>query len=206
MTDEAEDLAAERERVAQRLRRIRDGVRERALTDGTGTVETSPRRPVETSGPLPAPPRAKAPPPPTRPDGTAVNDMWQATPTRDLPGVWGRVTRLLRRLLAPSFEAQAAFNSKQVQLDNELLDHIDARLDATHRHYDAVLGQYGRHMAEIDERHMILQEELVAHVHELVERVDLVLSEAERGRLSLEFALQDIRARLTRLEERLERG
>ena len=39
-------------------------------------------------------------------------------------------------------------------------------------------------MGEIDERHLILQEELVAHVHDLVRRVDLVLSEAERGRLA----------------------
>jgi hypothetical protein len=38
-----------------------------------------------------------------------------------------------------------------------------------------------------------------------VKRIDLVLSEAERGRLSLEFALQDLRARLRRLEERLSR-
>ena len=39
-----------------------------------------------------------------------------------------------------------------------------------------------RHMAEIDERHLILQEELVAHVHDLVKRIDLVLAEAEKGR------------------------
>ena len=41
---------------------------------------------------------------------------------------------------------------------------------------------YGRHMGEIDERHLILQEELVAHVHDLVRRVDLVLAEARAGR------------------------
>jgi hypothetical protein len=60
-------------------------------------------------------------------------------------------------------------------------------------------------MGEIDERHLILQEELVAHVHDLVKRIDLVLSTAERGRLSLEFALRDVRTRLARLEERLRR-
>jgi hypothetical protein len=59
-----------------------------------------------------------------------------------------------------------------------------------------VLGAYGRHMEDIDKRHLILQEELVAHVHDLVKRVDLVLSESERGRLALEFALRDLRARL----------
>jgi hypothetical protein len=97
-------------------------------------------------------------------------------------------------------DAQVSFNARQVQLDNELLAYIDARLEATHRHYDAVLGGYGRHMEDIDKRHLILQEELVAHVHDLVKRIDLVLSESERGRLSLEFALRDLRARL---EQRL---
>ena len=61
-------------------------------------------------------------------------------------------------------------------------------------------------MAEIDQRHLIVQEELVAHVHDLVKRIDLVLGEAERGRLSLEFALKEVRARLGQLEERLRRG
>jgi hypothetical protein len=58
-------------------------------------------------------------------------------------------------------------------------------------------------MGEIDERHLILQEELVAHVHDLVRRIDLVLAEAERGRLGLEFALKDLRQSVQRLEERL---
>jgi hypothetical protein len=61
-------------------------------------------------------------------------------------------------------------------------------------------------MADIDERHLILQEELVAHVHDLVKRIDLVLGESEKGRLSLEFALRDVRHRLAQLEERLPRG
>ncbi len=39
---------------------------------------------------------------------------------------------------------------------------------------------------------MILQEELVAHVHDLVKRIDLVLAEAERGRVSAEHALKDV--------------
>jgi hypothetical protein len=53
---------------------------------------------------------------------------------------------------------------------------------------------------------MILQEELVAHVHDLVKRIDLVLAEAEQGRVGLEHGLRDVRARLVRLEERLFRG
>ena len=92
----------------------------------------------------------------------------------------------------PRLAAQVEWNAKQVRLDNEILDYVDARLAATHRHYDAVLGHTGRHLGEIDERHMILQEELVAHVHDLVKRIDLVLAEAEKGRLGLEHGLRDV--------------
>jgi hypothetical protein len=69
-----------------------------------------------------------------------------------------------------------------------------------------VLGAYARHMQEIDTRHLILQEELVAHVHDLVKRIDLVLSHAERGRLGLEATLADVRARLAQLEAKTKHG
>jgi len=36
-----------------------------------------------------------------------------------------------------------------------------------------------------------------------MKRIDLVLGESERGRLGLEFALRDVRARLVRLEEEI---
>ena len=87
-------------------------------------------------------------------------------------------------------------------VDDAVLDYVDARSDATHRHYDAVLGQYGQHIADINQRHQILQSELIAHVRDLVDRIDLVLMQSERGRLSLESALRDVRARLVELEER----
>jgi hypothetical protein len=132
-----------------------------------------------------------------------VNRSWNSAAA---PTAGGPLGRLVRRCLAPFLDAQTAFNSHQVQLDNALFEYLDARLAATHRHYDAVLGIHGRHMADVDERHLILQEELVAHVHDLVKRIDLVLGESEKGRLSLEFALRDVRNRLARLEERLPRG
>jgi hypothetical protein len=135
-----------------------------------------------------------------------VNELFEARPARRLPGLKGFLARQLERLLSPRLEAQVAFNARQVRLDNETLAYIDARFAATHEHYDRVLGIHGRHMDEIDERHLILQEELVGHVHDLVKRIDLVLAESEKGRLSLEFALRDVRARLSRLEERLSRG
>jgi hypothetical protein len=194
-------MSDERERVAAELRRIRDSVRERALL---GEPEAFPAaRPVR---PPEAPPREAPPaaePPPARPDLVAVNASWDTSKASAQGGALGR---FVRRLLAPFFESQAAFNSRQVQLDNALFEYLDARLGATHRHYDRVLGIHGRHMADIDERHLILQEELVAHVHDLVKRIDLVLGEAERGRVSSAHSLTDLRERLTSLEERLRRG
>jgi hypothetical protein len=102
----------------------------------------------------------------------------------------------VRRALRAFAGRQQAFNSRQVQFDNDLLAYVDARVEATHRHYDGVLGGYGRHLQDVDKRHLILQEELVKHVHDLIRRIDLVLSESERGRLSLDYALRDLRARL----------
>lgn len=190
----------ERQRVAEELRRVREAVRERALLV---PATPAPAPAVRDPAPVPREPEPSAPEPPKPPDGSAVNASWDTAQAATRGGLLGR---LVKRLLAPVLEAQTAFNARQVQLDNELLAHLDTRFDATHRHYDRVLGIHSRHMQDIDERHLILQEELVAHVHDLVKRIDLVLAEAEKGRLSLEFALQDIRARLARLEDRLPPG
>ena len=194
----------ERTRVAEELRRIRDGVRDRAL------LEPDPRSPLPSPAPVRTPermaplPEAEPLPAPPRPDNSALNAMWRIldAPRRSL-------REILLRFgggLGPLLRRQQDFNARQVQFDNELLGYLDARLDATHRHYDRVLGLYGQHMGEIDERHLILQEELVAHVHDLVKRIDLVLGQAERGRLGLESALKDLRARMAALEERLRHG
>jgi hypothetical protein len=192
----------ERESVAAELRRIREAVQARVLLEpGKVATESAP-------GPGPAPGKATAEPlpelaaPPLRPDGSAVNALWDVAkaPAGSVLGGW------MRRLLGPFIDAQVAWNAKQVQLDNAILEYLDARLDATHRHYDRVLGIQGRHIQDANERHLILQEELVAHVHDLVKRIDLVLGESEKGRLSLEFALRDVRNRLARVEERLNRG
>ncbi|HWW95390.1 MAG TPA: hypothetical protein VN375_18620 [Vicinamibacteria bacterium] len=193
----------EEERLAQRLRRVREAVRERALLEREPGTVLPPALPPRTPEPLPkapAPAPEAAPPPP---DPAAVNALWRAEPPAPPRSLWGR---LVARLLRARLEAQVAFNARQVQLDNEILAYLDARFAATHRHYDAVLGLTGRHLAEIDERHLILQEELVAHVHDLIQRIDLVLAEVERGRVSGESALRDVRARLRLLEERLPRG
>jgi len=143
-------------------------------------------------------------PGPRPPDAAAVNEACkaEAAPPRGLAGV---LYRLLERVLSPRFEAQRAFNARQVQLDNETLRYLDERFAATHRHYDRILGLCGRRLDEVDERHAILGRELAEHVRDLVHRIDLALTEGDRGRLALEFALEDMRARLLRLEEALRR-
>jgi hypothetical protein len=190
----------ERERVAEELRRVRAEVRGRARLVGEGeSARPSPRPTLTTSPGSPAAPDPA--PAPSPPDAAAVNAAWRAgggTPRRGLSGL---LSRLVERLVSPRLEAQVAFNSRQVQLDNELLAYLQARVEATHRHYDAVLGGVGRHLAEIDERHLILQEELVAHVQDLVKRIDLVLAEAERQRRAVLAELRALEARVAVLED-----
>jgi hypothetical protein len=192
---------SEREKVADELRRVRESVRDRALLETPHALPE--HRRVQVPGPMPADPAVEAVPRPARPDNAELNDLWRVSAALEGGGWRRRLARGALRLLVRAVGAQEAFNARQVRFDNEVLAYLDARLDATHRHYDAVLGIHGRHMGEIDERHLILQEELVAHVHDLVRRIDLVLAESERGRISLESALRDVRGRLARLEERL---
>jgi hypothetical protein len=191
-----------REEVAEELRRVREEVRGRAFHVAPVDALPAPL-PARTPQPMPPDPAVPEQAPPARPDNSGLNEGWRLRHALEGGGLGRRLARAVARVLGRVLDAQESFNSRQVQFDNALLAYIDARLDATHRHYDAVLGIHSRHMEEIDRRHLILQEELVAHVHDLVKRIDLVLAEAEKGRLSLEFALQDLRARAVRLEERL---
>lgn len=193
-------MSDERESAADELRRIRDAVRERALLGAPDALPAP--RPLKSPE---APPRDAPPaeePPPARPDLGPVNTLWDTSLANSGGGPLGRFAR---RWLAPLFESQAAFNSRQVQLDNALITYLDERIDQTRRHYDLALNLHERRLADIDERHLVLQEELVAHVQDLVKRIDVVLAESEKGRVSLEFALRDVRHRLTRIEERLPR-
>jgi hypothetical protein len=145
-----------------------------------------------------------AAPLPEPPDGAPVNAAWTAEAGAP-GGAAGLLYRLLVRLLAPRFAAQRDFNAKQVALDNQVLAFLGARFAATHENYDRRLGVLGRRLDEIDERHRRLEAELQAHVHDVVERVDLVLEESTKGRLAGELAVEDLRARLARLEEDLRR-
>ena len=195
-----------REDVAAELQRVRESVRERALHPREAGDVLPPARATRQEAPIAKEPGPEPGTMPQRPDAADVNVHWRAEAPLPRGALKGRLARFVLRLLHPRLAAQVEWNAKQVRLDNEILDYVDARLAATHRHYDAVLGHTGRHLGEIDERHMILQEELVAHVHDLVKRIDLVLAEAEKGRLGLEHGLRDVRSRLLRLEERLGRG
>lgn len=196
-------MSDERERVAADLQRIREEVRSRSLDDDgpEATVEPGrePRKP-EAPAPLEAPERMPAP---VAPEASELNGLWDVRAALPKAGLRGLLARLLMRLVGPAQDAQVTFNSRQVQLDNALLEYLDQRFAHTHQHYDNVLGVHGKYLQEIDERHLILQEELVAHVHDLVKRIDLVLSRAERGGSSLRYDLRDLRAQVARLEQRL---
>lgn len=191
---------SDREQVAEELRRVRDAVRARAGLEPAALPAALPPREPD---PMPPLPEAAGEGPPPRPDNAAVNEGWRITRALSGGGPRGLLARGLGRLLARVLGEQELFNAHQVKLDNALLEYVDRRFDHTHRQYDRVLGIHSRHMAEIDERHLILQEELVAHVHDLVRRIDLVLGRSERSRASLEHALTEIRRELARIEERL---
>ena len=60
-----------------------------------------------------------------------------------------------------------------------------------------------KRMDEIDTRHLELERELIRHVHEMARRIDVVLGEGEKSRVSHESALRSIRERLRIIEERL---
>jgi len=149
--------------------------------------------------PAPAPEPPGAPVLPAPPDATPVNAAWRAE-----PAAGGVVRRWLERALRPRLDAQVAFNARQAQLDNALLEWLQARFAATHEHYDRLHHAATRRMNEIDERHQLLQERLVFHVHELVRRIDFVLEASERSRLSAEAELRRLARRVEELEKRLE--
>jgi hypothetical protein len=190
----------EREDVAAELLRVREDARSASVVDAPEPTPLA-LRPVSARRPQ-APPRAE--PAPAPPDASAVNEAWsvEGVPRR---GLLGFLDRTLGRLLGGRFEAQRTWNAHQVRLDNELLRYVEERFAATHRHYDRLLGLQGQRLDEVDERHVLLESELVAHVQDLVRRLDLVLGETSRGRAGQELVLADLRARLAGLEEALRR-
>ena len=137
-----------------------------------------------------------------------LNSLWNvasATPRSFLGKLFKPFRQLLQRFaLGRVVERQVHMNSAQVRFDNEVIEYMDARLDRMGRHYDHVLGLHGKRMEEIDERHLILQQELIRHVHDLVERIEFVFETAETNHLQIDGALRETREELKELAKRLE--
>ncbi len=193
-----EELELERLKSAAALDRAVDGAR------GAEAI----RSPENILGPgltvTPAGDEAKTPDvpawrPPTPPDLRPVNESWQQGASKPA----GAIASLLDGSREKDREAQIRFNSDQVQLDNALVTWTAEHFAATHKHYDAVIRQMQKRMDEIDARHRGLERELVRHVHEMARRIDVVLGEGEKGRVSHEAALRALRERLRALEEKL---
>jgi hypothetical protein len=111
---------------------------------------------------------------------------------------------VIRYALGPFIERQVEMNSAQVQFDNAVVAYMDERMDRLVTQYDRVLGQHGKRMEEIDERHLILQQELIQHVHDLVKRIDFVFETAEQNHLYIEGFLRELREELGELASKLE--
>jgi hypothetical protein len=169
-----------------------------------GSPGANPLPPLETGG---------SEGPLTSPDREELNRLWdvsasgaEAPPgrlSRWLVPIRSPLARLVHFALGPVVERQVRMNSAQVRFDNELVRYVDERFDRMSLHYDRVLGLHGRRMEEIDERHLILQQELIRHVHDLVARIELVFEAAEQNHLYLEGTLRETREELSRLAERL---
>jgi len=165
------------------------------------------------SSPLPRLDPGETEPGPTSPDRSELNRIWNVSEAarETSAGALGRafaplrapLRRLVQFALGPLAERQTEMNSAQVRFDNELVSYVDERLDRMSRHYDRVLGLHGRRMEEIDERHLILQQELIRHVHDLVARIELVFEAAEQNHLYLEGTLRETREELSKIAARL---
>ncbi len=137
-----------------------------------------------------------------------LNSLWNVAHAKP-PGFLGKLfspwRRLLQRFaLGNVVERQVQMNSAQVRFDNEVVEYMDARCDRIARHYDRVLGLHGKRMEEIDERHLILQQELIRHVHDLVARIEFVFENAETNHLQVDGALRETREEVKDLAKRLE--
>ena len=151
---------------------------------------------------------------PASPERAELNTLWNvADAFEETPrGFLGKMfsplraglQRMVRFALGPVVERQVQMNSAQVRFDNDLVTYIDARIDRMGGHYDRMLGLHGKRMEEIDERHLILQQELIRHVHDLVARIEFVFETAETNHLQIDGALRETREELRELVARIE--
>lgn len=195
----------EAEALVSGLREVRDEARR---------AESAPPSlpPSERPDPSPASPLPPLEPSPTAqaarksPDREALNELWDLNRGRGSEGGWLRrvLARAIRYAIGPAIERQVEMNSAQVRFDNEVVAYLDARLDALSAHYDEVLGLHGKRMEEIDERHLILQQELIRHVHDLVQRIEFVFETAETNHLYVDGMVRETKEQLKRSTEKLE--
>lgn len=194
-----EEFESERLESARELSLVVDGA-QGADAPRTSEEVLGPLEPVRTSA-AGSPPEAPALPPwnpPTPPDLRPVNESWRTAATP----LSGSILFLTDRL-EKNRQAQTRFQSDQVQLDNALVAWTAGHFAATHKHYDRVIALMQKRMDDIDTRHREVERELVRHVHEMAERIDVVLGEGEKGRVSHEAALRSLRERLRVIEEKL---
>jgi hypothetical protein len=195
-----EEFERERRKSAEALDRVRQGASEEPAVR-TAESLLGPKEPVKEIGqPEAQAPEAPSWSPPAPPDLRPVNESWSLGGPRPSGGI---STLLDGGSREKNREAQTKFNADQVQLDNALVSWTAAHFAATHTHYDAVIARMQARMDDIDTRHRELERELVRHVHDMARRIDVVLGEGEKGRVSHEAALRSIRERLRALEERL---
>jgi len=200
-----------KQQVAGELREVR--MQSRLEPSHNGELPPYPK-PDTTSSRLESMPKQTSPQAPVSPDRSYLNEWWDvATALQTAPS--GRLARLLspvrkplqrmmRFVLGSFVEQQAKMNSAQVKFDNQLIEYIDERLDRISVHYDRLLGLHGKRMEEIDERHLILQQELIQHVHDLIKRIDFVFETAEQNHLYLEGFLREVRDEIQSLADRLD--
>ena len=188
--------------VSGSLRDLRERVRKEATYSAKPSAYPAPQQ----QSPLESLRKAEPPETPISPSRERLNELWDLSRALDTPSgiVRGLLRRVLRFAWGPLMDRQVELNSGQVQFDNELVEYIDHRLDRISAHYDHVLGLYGRRMEEIDERHLILQQELIRHVHELVKRIDFVFETAEQNHLYLEGMLREAQEKLRDIARRME--
>lgn len=193
-----EEFERERRMSAEALDRVREGALEAPAVRTSESV-LGPAAAVDESAETPRSPKSPPWNPPAPPDLTAVNQSWTAGGQRPPSGI----STLLDGSREKDREAQVKFNADQVQLDNALVSWTAAHFAATHTHYDAAIARMQKRMDDIDTRHRELERELVRHVHDMARRIDVVLGEGEKSRVSHEAALRSIRERLKALEEKL---
>jgi hypothetical protein len=195
-----------KQQVSGALRDVRARARSEAKLEGELPVQREHELAHKKLGAIPSDTPTE---PPRSPDRNQLNALWDVARALDTPpqGRLGRLLEPLRRpilrvvrfALGPFVEHQNEMNSAQVRFDNDIVSYMDERMDRLAAHYDQMLGLHGKRMEEIDERHLILQQELVQHVHDLVKRIDFVFETAEQNHLYLEGFLRELREELQRL-------